>query len=252
MSLRSRLEWRLTRRRFMELGLMSTAGLFLKACVGDPTPAATIEPTTTAVPPTLTSAPPAATATTPAAASSTPVPPTATAQPVATIAQVLSPTPACGDDDEPTPEQTAGPFYTPNTPERTNLVEAGMAGTPLLLTGRVVDGNCQPLAGALLDFWHANDAGEYDNEGYNLRGHQFANEAGEYVLETLVPGLYPGRTRHIHVRVQPAKGAILTTQLYFAPDAELNAQDGIYDERLLVDEMGEVNGRRQVAFQFVV
>src|SRR5688572_10438227 len=46
-------------------------------------------------------------------------------EPVATqVAQTLAPTPACDDgDDDITPAQAEGPYYTPNTPERTSLLE---------------------------------------------------------------------------------------------------------------------------------
>ena len=85
----------------------------------------------------------------------------------------------------------------------------------------------------MLDFWQADDAGAYDNSGHRLRGHQFTDDAGRYRLETIVPGLYPGRTRHIHVKAQAPNGPVLTTQLYF-PDEARNANDGIYNQRLLM------------------
>ena len=91
--------------------------------------------------------------------------------------------------------QTEGPFYTPDTPERRSLLEPGMPGTRLLVSGYVYSTACQPVPGALLDFWHCDDAGVYDNQGYRLRGHQFADDEGRFELETIVPGLYTGRTR---------------------------------------------------------
>jgi len=141
-------------------------------------------------------------------------------------AVALAPTPAC-PDDEPTPPQTEGPFYTPDTPERASLREPGLGGTPLVVVGRVVDTGCLPIAGAMLDFWHCDAQGVYDTSGYRLRGHQFADSDGRWRLETILPATYPGRTRHIHVRVQPPGGEVLTTQLYF-PDEPDNARDGIY------------------------
>ena len=100
----------------------------------------------------------------------------------------LPPTPACDDGDEPTLAQTEGPYFTPNSPERAMLREAGMAGTPITLTGFVLTRSCRPIAGALVDLWHADDAGEYDNDGYRLRGHQFTGADGRYAFETIVPG----------------------------------------------------------------
>src|SRR4029078_8364629 len=105
----------------------------------------------------------------------------------------------CDDvDDDPTEAQTEGPYYTPDTPRRSNLVTAGTRGTALLVTGRVVYTQCRPVRGALLDFWQADATGHYDNEGYLLRGHQFADGRGRFALRTIVPGLYTARTRHIH------------------------------------------------------
>jgi len=145
----------------------------------------------------------------------------------------FSPTPECGDDDEPTPTETAGPFFKPRSPLRASLLEPGLAGTKIVLTGRVFSRECRPISGALLDFWHAGDDGEYDNVGFRLRGHQFTDEAGRYRLETVVPGLYPGRTRHFHVRVQARGSRVLTTQLYF-PDEPRNRRDFLFRPELLL------------------
>lgn len=149
-----------------------------------------------------------------------------------------------------TPEQTEGPFFTPDSPRRTSLRERGVAGIPLLLTGTVLATDCQPIPGALLDFWQADGEGVYDLEGFRLRGHQFADRAGRFRLGTVVPGLYPGRTRHIHVKAQPRGGDVLTTQLYFPGEAS-NDADPIFDPALLVAEQGGGSGRR-VTFDFVL
>jgi protocatechuate 3,4-dioxygenase beta subunit len=147
--------------------------------------------------------------------------------------EALPPTPACADGDEPTPEQTEGPFFTPDSPERKSLLEPGVQGTELVVAGTVLATDCTPISGALLDFWHADAGGEYDNEGYRLRGHQFADAQGRYRLETIEPGLYTGRTRHIHVKAQAPDGPILTTQLYF-PGEPGNVSDGIFDPALVM------------------
>jgi protocatechuate 3,4-dioxygenase beta subunit len=166
---------------------------------------------------------------------------------------VLAPTPACADADdlEATIEQTEGPYFTPDSPERTSLREEGMVGTGLLLTGYVYASSCQPVAEALIEFWQADDAGVYDNEGFTLRGHQFTDEEGRYELDTIVPGLYPGRTRHIHVKVQAPDQPVLTTQLYF-PDTPENDEDGIYDPSLLIDLEETDDESQQGYFTFVV
>jgi protocatechuate 3,4-dioxygenase beta subunit len=142
-------------------------------------------------------------------------------------------TPRCADGDEPTPAQTAGPYFTPNSPERRSLLEKGMEGQRIILLGFVVDRNCRPVPNALLDLWHADASGAYDNTGYRLRGHQFSDAKGRYRFETIVPGLYPGRTRHLHIKVQAPHQKVLTTQLYF-PDEASNASDRIYNPALLL------------------
>jgi protocatechuate 3,4-dioxygenase beta subunit len=164
----------------------------------------------------------------------------------------LSPTPACddGDEDDATISQTEGPYFTPNSPGRRSLVEAGVVGTPLVVAGSVLTRSCRPVANALLDFWQADGDGEYDNVGYRLRGHQFTGADGTFRLETVVPGLYPGRTRHIHVKVQAPSQRILTTQLYF-PGESRNASDGIFDASLLMELSGS-SSARQARFNFVL
>lgn len=170
----------------------------------------------------------------------------------AAVAQALPPTPACSDtDDDPTPSQTEGPYYTPNPPERASFMEPGMAGTRMTVTGLVLTTNCKPVARALLDFWHCDDTGQYDNAGYKLRGHFFSDEAGRWMLETTMPGLYPGRTRHFHVKVQAPNNPILTSQLFF-PNEAGNARDGIFDQSLLMEIQDNANGSKTGTFNFVL
>jgi protocatechuate 3,4-dioxygenase beta subunit len=161
--------------------------------------------------------------------------------------RALQPTPACDDGDDPTPAQTEGPYFTPNSPERASLLEAGMAGDRLTVAGTVLATDCRPLRRALLDFWQADADGRYDNQGYRLRGHQFTDADGRFRLDTVVPGRYPGRTRHIHVKVQAPDGPVLTTQLYF-PGEPANAGDGIFREELLLT----MDGDRRASFTFVL
>jgi protocatechuate 3,4-dioxygenase beta subunit len=221
----------LTRRRFLEGSALVPIVLVVGACGSD-------DDTGRA----------AATAT---AASGTAGTQARTSAEAAAEAGVLQATPPCDDgDDDTTDAQTEGPYYTPNTPRRSNLVTAGLRGIPLLVTGDVVDTQCRPVRGALLDFWQADAAGQYDNQGYRLRGHQFADARGRYALRTIVPGLYPGRTRHIHVKVQRPHGTILTTQLYF-PGEPRNRSDSIFDSSLLMDISRVGNGRR-ARFRFVL
>jgi protocatechuate 3,4-dioxygenase beta subunit len=164
--------------------------------------------------------------------------------------QTLAPTPSCVDRGTPTLAQTAGPFFKPSSPQHPSLLEPGMRGARIVVTGAVLSTRCQPVSGALLDFWQADDRGQYDNAGFRLRGHQFADDQGRYRLETVVPGLYTGRTRHIHVRVQAPHRPVLTTQLYF-PDEPGNRSDFIFRPELVMALRDEA-GAKAGAFNFVL
>jgi len=180
----------------------------------------------------------------------TPTPDPAAPAPTASIAApeaAALPAPICNSLTLDNPE---GPYYTPDTPERASLLEAGLPGERFVVSGYVLGPDCAPIPGAWLDFWHADAAGQYDNSGYRLRGHQFTDANGRYTLETVFPGLYPGRTRHIHVKVMAPGGPILTTQLYF-PDEPQNATDGLYQPELEMTVTQGSEGRTGV-FDFVI
>lgn len=146
----------------------------------------------------------------------------------------LAPTPACDDGDAPTRRSTAGPFYSPDSPRRAALRETASQAQPVFLRGRVTDTRCRPLRGAQVELWHADERGRYDNDGFRYRGHLLTDEHGQFQFDTIKPGNYPGRTVHFHVRVQPAGGRVLTTQLYFPDQASRNARDGLFHESLLL------------------
>jgi protocatechuate 3,4-dioxygenase beta subunit len=134
----------------------------------------------------------------------------------------------CGKHTAP---QTPGPFFKPDSPAKSVLFEKGEKSVLLVVSGTVLSAQCTPVANALLDFWHADEFGEYDNKGYRFRGHQFTDAQGRWRLETILPGEYPGRARHIHVKVQAPGKRILTTQLYF-PAALGHHDDGLYRREL--------------------
>jgi len=163
---------------------------------------------------------------------------------------LLPATPECQDGDRPTVAQTEGPYFTPGSPRRSELVEPGMVGTRLSVTGFVYNRSCTPVANALMDWWQADNGGNYDNRGYRLRGHFYTDSSGRFTLSTIVPGLYPGRTRHLHVKVQAPNRPILTTQLYF-PGEPGNSRDTIFDPRLLM-RMSNGGGGRVGTYDFVL
>ena len=172
---------------------------------------------------------------------------------VSSPAEIMDPNLACSGgktSSSVTPELTEGPYYKAGSPEQADLYQAGMAGTKLIVTGYVYDTNCQPVANAWLDFWQADANGNYDNSGYTLRGHQYTDENGRFQLTTVVPGLYPGRTEHIHFKVQAPNGQIMTSQLFF-PGVAQNDSDGIYNANLLLS-IQETSDGLQGQYNFVV
>ncbi|HET8545472.1 MAG TPA: hypothetical protein VF146_06855 [Bryobacteraceae bacterium] len=151
----------------------------------------------------------------------------------ALAAQGLAPTPSCHDGDESTARQSEGPFFKPSSPERSDLRERGAAGRGFELSGFVLTRRCRPLGGAVVDLWHADDKGEYDNTGFRYRGHVITGPDGAFRFRTVVPAVYTGRTRHYHVKVQAPGSRLLTTQLYF-PNEPANARDGLFSRELLM------------------
>jgi protocatechuate 3,4-dioxygenase beta subunit len=153
----------------------------------------------------------------------------------------------------PTIGQTEGPMYVANPPQRTNLRDdpRNAGGQPLLLTGFVVDRQCQPIVGARVDIWHTDAQGSYDlSEIYTSRGYTLTDADGGFHFETIFPFIYMGRTAHIHVKITPPGGATLTTQLYF-PNEATNSGDAIFEPSLLVT-LSETPDGQQASFTFVM
>ncbi|MCW5849671.1 MAG: dioxygenase [Anaerolineae bacterium] len=254
----------LSRRALLKWLLALPAPLLIAACTGQTPTVLTQAASATSVPPTQPSATPRPTQAPPTQAPPTAAPPTQApptqAPPTAapptqapstpTAQAALVPTPACPTGNAVTLEQTEGPYFKANAPQRTSLLEPGMAGTRLVVTGYLLTTDCKPVAGARVDFWQADDKGQYDNAGYRLRGYQLTDAAGRYSMETIVPGLYPGRTRHIHVKIQAPNKPVLTTQLYF-PGEPANQRDGIYNKALEMQMQDTANGKTGT-FNFVL
>jgi protocatechuate 3,4-dioxygenase beta subunit len=163
-------------------------------------------------------------------------------------------------------ENILGPYYRQGSPLRTDLLadDPTMPGIRLTIRGRVMDEDCNPIAGALLDFWQADAEGRYDNDGsfpdlppdvYRLRGHQFTDEEGWYEVQTIVPGHYLNgeqyRPAHVHVVVWTQGLQPLVTQLYF-PGDEYNDIDAFFDSALLLGVESETDVALETRFDFVL
>lgn len=153
----------------------------------------------------------------------------------------------------PTIAQTEGPMYVANPPQRSNLRAdpRNAGGQPLILTGAVVNRQCQPIANAVVDIWHTDAQGKYDlNETYTSRGYTLTGADGRFRVETIFPFIYMGRTAHIHVKITPPGGATLTSQLYF-PNEATNSGDAIFEPSLLVT-LSETPEGQQADYTFVM
>lgn len=196
-----------------------------------------------------------ATATSIAPTTAAPAP--TTPAPVETMAPAASPTSSAAAVPEALTcsdtlvAQTEGPYYTPDAPERTDVTDKDTVGIPLTLTGYVLDDACAPVAGTSIEFWQADGAGVYDNEGFRLRGAQVTDDAGAYSLRTVIPGVYPSRTEHIHVKVTGPDGTVHTTQLYF-PDVPRNDDDRFFSDTMLVTVEEQTDEGMTATFDFVL
>lgn len=158
--------------------------------------------------------------------------------------------------------QTAGPYYPGEPASRMNIVGNRVGvGLDFRLTV-LASGTCEPLEGAEVDVWTADSNGDYsgylvfDTVGEDwLRGQQRTAADGTISVLGIVPGAYPGRAVHVHIKVRAQGRPELTTQLYF-PDAmvasvltepgyqgaeqTLNAVDGFYTGDTLLSVDGDI------------
>ena len=158
--------------------------------------------------------------------------------------------PAAAQQCRVTPRDQLGPFYTRGAPEQSELCASGSGGKErLMVSGRVLSADCKPLAGALVEVWHADASGDYseftrgkkDDPAYLLRASLKTSGDGRYVFSNIVPAQYPGRPRHIHYRVSHAAHATLVTQLYFGRER------GVADE-LVATLQRDAQGVARAAF----
>jgi hypothetical protein len=151
-----------------------------------------------------------------------------------------SPNGAC----ELTPPDIEGPFYLPDSPERSELGMVGDNGIALALSGRVTNTGCVPLADLIIEIWHADPEGDYDNsETKNYRGWVRSDAEGRYAFTTSIPGRYPNagtlRPAHIHMKIWRDGAELLTTQLYFQDDPYLEGDPWAEPARTMCLEPSE-------------
>src|SRR5712691_10630437 len=143
-----------------------------------------------------------------------------------------------------------GPFHrlgAPELPAGGNIAHLDKKGTPTLVSGRVLDLDGEPIAGALLDVWQAQSSGLYDSQDQGLGGElhmrgKFRTDAeGRYLIRTVLPvnypipsdgpvgamlraaGRHPWRPAHIHFVVSADGYEPVTTHIFDRTDEYLGS-----------------------------
>lgn len=159
---------------------------------------------------------------------------------------------------QPTPSNTLGPFYKKGAPVRERLIEPNEAGVPLLVAGRVFNTEGEPLPAAVIEVFHSDNDGNYDQEGFRHRGQIPVRAQGDYWFETIMPGQYGGRAQHVHYVITAPGHQQLTTQLYFETDPKFGGnpdknytKDGLVWHRELIRPVAKIT-RNNASFSSVV
>ncbi len=158
-------------------------------------------------------------------------------------AATLAPTRLLADERPLTPRMTEGPFYPRSLPRDADAdltrVEGRAqraAGTPLAVSGRVLDRSGRPRAAARVEIWQCDARGQYHLVGepessldpnFQGFGAVTTDAEGRYAFTTIKPAPYPGRTPHIHFTVVEGGKRRLTSQMFIEGEPG-NERDGLY------------------------
>ncbi len=158
------------------------------------------------------------------------------------------------DSDNPctlTENNAEGPYYLEGSPLKEKIGEF-LEGQRLVVSGNILDVDCNPIPGAIIDVWQTDSVGKYHFEDFVLRGKVHADDNGKYVIDTIFPGKYSEggqfRPAHIHLKVSSLEGPALTTQLYFEGDEH---HDWLTKSSLIL-ETSESDGIVYSEFDFVI
>ena len=144
-----------------------------------------------------------------------------------------------------------GPYYIAGAPYKEKLGEI-LEGQKLIISGQILNQNCDPIPDAIIDVWHTDSHGNYHFEDFTLRGKIRADENDQYKLETILPGKYSVagamRPAHIHVKVSAPSLPSHTTQLYFEGDEP----NDFFVTPSLILKLDEKDGTKYSEFAFVI
>ncbi|MEJ1237228.1 hypothetical protein WBG78_03805 [Chryseolinea sp. T2] len=119
-----------------------------------------------------------------------------------------------------TQRDAEGPYYKEGAPLKPVIETDGEA---LTISGTIFKASdcSMPVSNAIIDIWHCNSHGVYDNDGFKCRGLVKSDDKGRYTFKTIFPPSYGSRPRHIHFKVRATGFAELTSQIYFRGDPQI-------------------------------
>ncbi|WP_085524510.1 dioxygenase family protein [Tuberibacillus sp. Marseille-P3662] len=176
-----------------------------------------------------------------------------------------------------------GPYFVEGSP----LVESE-PGQPLVLPkrpdepgevlyfkGNVSNIDGQPLANTHVEMWHNDNSAKYSNfdsdaPDFNLRGHFYTDENGDFEVKTIVPIPYSiptdgptgefleymdqhsMRPAHLHIMFQAEGHETLITQVFFEGDEwlETDVAEGVRDE--LLTKLEDKGDHKEASLDFVM
>ncbi|SPL70891.1 catechol 1,2-dioxygenase [Acinetobacter stercoris] len=173
-----------------------------------------------------------------------------------------------------TPRTIEGPLYVAGAPESVGFArmddgsESDKVDT-LFIEGQVTDIEGQPIEGAKVEVWHANNLGNYSffdksQSDFNLRRTIISNANGQYVAQTTMPvgygcppegttqallnklGRHGNRPSHVHYFVSAPGYRKLTTQFniegdqYLWDDFAFATRDGLVATAIDVNDTAEI------------
>jgi hydroxyquinol 1,2-dioxygenase len=154
-----------------------------------------------------------------------------------------------------------GPFYVEGRPTVDNGADIsdGVTGTPMFVTGRVVDEHGKPVAGAHVDTWHSDGEGFYDVQQTEKLHNELAMRAllttdgdGRFWYRSITPRYYPVptdgpcgeilraanrspmRPQHVHFWFKAEGYQPLITQLFWRDDPYIGRDAVFADQRSLM------------------
>jgi hydroxyquinol 1,2-dioxygenase len=157
-----------------------------------------------------------------------------------------------------------GPFFVEDAPEIANGgdIAGGAPGQPCWVEGTVTDTEGNPVAGARIEVWEADEDGFYDvqysEHRVGGRAHLYSDEQGRYRFWGLTPTPYPiphdgpvgkmlaatgrspMRASHLHFMVTAKGLRTLVTHIFVRGDKQIEIGDSVFGvKESLIKDFGE-------------